>query len=66
MENANEGEQATRRLFINIGLAIEALVEDARAFVVNSAPRHGEGFNQAGGEGLHSLKVELAKLTMGC
>ena len=57
MQNANKGEQATRRLLINIGFAIEALLQDPRAFVVNSAQGHIDGFNLAGREGLHSFKI---------
>ena len=62
MQNANKSEQATRRLFINIGFAIEALLQDPRAFVVNSAPSHIDGFNLAGREGLHSFKIAFANL----
>jgi hypothetical protein len=62
MQNANKGEQTTRRLLINIGFAIEALLQDPRAFVVNSAPSHIDGFNLAGREGLHSFKIAFANL----
>jgi hypothetical protein len=61
MQNANKSEQATRRLFINIGFAIEALLQDPRAFVVNSASSHIDGFNLAGREGLTQLQNSFRK-----
>ena len=61
MQNANKGEQAARRLLINIGFAIEALLQDPRAFVVNSAPGHVDGFNLAGREGSSPLQSSFRK-----
>ena len=47
MQNADEREQPPGRLIIDIGFAIEALLQHAGAFVVDAAPGHVDGFDLA-------------------
>ena len=62
MQNANKSEEAPRRIDIKLGLSFEPFLQNPRAFVVDPTPRHINGFDLAGRQLFHRIKVTLANL----
>ena len=62
VQNADESEQPSGRLIINIGFAIETLLEHAGAFIVDAAPCHVDGFDLAWWKRFYSFKIAFTNL----
>ena len=47
---------------IDLGLAVEAFLQDARAFVMDAAPGHVDRLDLAGRQTFHRFEIALADL----
>src|SRR6056297_1464869 len=60
MQHADQREQASRGIVVDLRLAFQPLGQDARTFVVNPAPGHVDRFDLAGRHVLHGVEVAFA------
>ena len=64
VENADQGEQATRSVDVKFDLAAETFLKNARALVVNASPRHVDRLDLARRKPLDRIEVTLADLVI--
>src|SRR6056297_368346 len=62
MQDADEGEETPRGVDVDLGLALQPLLHDARAFVVDSAAGHVDRLDLGGRQLLHGVEIALADL----
>ena len=62
MQDADQRKEAPGGIVIDIGLALQAVLQDPSAFIMDAAPRHIDGFDLTWRQFLDGLVVAFADL----